>query len=186
MKNIVFLDRDGVINQDSPLYIKNPDEFNFIEGSVTAFENFKKSDLEVIIITNQSVINRKMVTQKNLDAIFDKMKKGVIEGGGEIKDIFFCPHTPDEGCDCRKPEPGLILNAGQKYEIDLTSSVMVGDSAKDIIAATKAMCGKTVLVKTGNGLKAMKELDGKGIKPSFIAENLLDASNWIIQTRNHK
>ncbi|MCP3926044.1 MAG: D-glycero-beta-D-manno-heptose 1,7-bisphosphate 7-phosphatase [Desulfobacterales bacterium] len=184
MKNIVFLDRDGVINQDSPLYIKSPDEFHFIEGSVKAFENLKSSGLEVIIITNQSVINRGMVTQEVLDSIFDKMRDGVRKGSGDIKDIFFCKHTPDEGCDCRKPKPGLINQAKEKYGIDLTSSVMVGDSTKDILAGKAAGCSQTVLVKTGNGLKAIKELNEKGVGPDYIAENLLDASNWIIKNRD--
>ncbi len=179
-KRVVFLDRDGVINQDSPDYIKTPEEFNFLPGSAEGISKLSKKGYDVIIITNQSVINRKMVTGKVLDEIFSKMKNGVIAEGGEINDIFFCPHTPDDKCTCRKPAPGLILNAQKKYGIDLKSSVMVGDSAKDIEAARNAGCGLAVLVKTGNGIKAESALKEKNIIPDYIAEDLFDAVNWII------
>lgn len=176
----VFLDRDGVINVDSSAYIKDPSEFHFIPESPEAIALLCEHGFKVIVITNQSLIGRKMASQKTLDAIFDKMKKGVQQAGGRILDIFFCPHLPDAGCDCRKPEPGLIFQARDSHEIDLSTTVMVGDSAKDIEAGKNAGCGRTVLVQTGNGIKALDLLQARGTAPDHVARDLYTAAQWII------
>lgn len=179
-QKVVFLDRDGVINRDSSDYIKSWSEFNFLPGSLEAIKLLTLKGFTTIIITNQSVINRKMVSGEVLDDIHTRMKKTVKSQDGEIKDIFFCPHTPEDRCDCRKPRPGLILKAQKKYQIDLKTSVMIGDSATDIECALNAGCGHTVLVKTGNGAEAEIILKEKMIYPDHIAQNLLTAVDWII------
>lgn len=184
LKKVVFLDRDGVINKDSPHYIKSWAEFEFLPRSIEAIKQLTLNDFTTIIITNQSVINRNMVSKKGLDYIHRMMKKVVQSRGGEIKDIFFCPHTPEDGCDCRKPNPGLIHKAQQVYRIDLEATAMVGDSAKDIECALNAGCGNTVLVKTGNGLEAEKILAKKAIYPDHVALDLYDAVHWIIKHVN--
>ncbi|MCD4723165.1 MAG: D-glycero-beta-D-manno-heptose 1,7-bisphosphate 7-phosphatase [Desulfobacula sp.] len=181
MGYIVFLDRDGVINIDSSEYIKNKSEFKFIPKSPEAIALLCKNGFHVIVITNQSMIGRNMVTQESLDAIFKKMKNGVKKAGGEIKDIFFCPHAPEDNCSCRKPKPGLILDAQKKYHIDLDQSCMVGDSIKDIECAINAGCSKILLVKTGNGSMAEHQLSSKGITPDFIGSDLYEAALWIIK-----
>ncbi len=134
----------------------------------------------VVIITNQSIINRKMASLDDLEFIHAMMKKAVREGGGEIKDIFFCPHKPEDGCSCRKPGPGLILEARKKYGIDVTKSVMVGDSAKDIECAKRAGCRYAILVKTGNYKQAVSVLKEKKVFPDHIARDLYEAAEWII------
>jgi len=182
MGYIVFLDRDGVINIDSSEYIKNESEFEFIPKSPEAIALLCKNGFHVIVITNQSIIGRNMAARKTLDAIFKKMKDGVKKAGGDIKDIFFCPHTPDDNCSCRKPKPGLILEAQKKYRIDLAKSCMVGDSVKDIECALHAGCSKTLLVKTGNGPEAARQLSQKGIMPDFIGSDLYQAALWIINS----
>ncbi|MFH2092342.1 MAG: D-glycero-beta-D-manno-heptose 1,7-bisphosphate 7-phosphatase [Pseudomonadota bacterium] len=179
-KPVVFLDRDGVINMDSADYIKTPAEFQFIPNSPEAIALLCQHGFNVIVITNQSMIGRNMVTQDTLDAIFNKMKQGVNQAGGRIKDIFFCPHIPGAGCGCRKPEPGLILKARAAYDIDLSASIMVGDSAKDIETGINAGCGKTVLVRTGNGNTALDQLTQKKIIPDHVAADLYTAVQWII------
>jgi len=184
LNNVVFLDRDGVINYDSPDYIKSWSEFKFLPGSLKALKQLTLYRFPVIIITNQSVIHRKMVSKEDLDVIHDMMKKAVQSNGGEIKDIFYCPHVPEDRCDCRKPNPGLIYRAKKKYQIDLETSIMVGDSAKDIECARNAGCGSAILVKTGNGVSAEKILKEKMIYPDVIVQNLLEAANWIV-TRNN-
>lgn len=181
----VFLDRDGVINIDSADYIKRPSEFEFIPKSPQAIALLSRHHFRVILITNQSIIGRKMAPQKTLDAIFSKLKKGVEAAGGRINDIFFCPHTPDDKCACRKPKPKMILDAAQKYKIDLSRSVMVGDSSKDIECAINAGCGKTILVQTGNGKKACKTLSRQGIVPDAVTDDLWDAALWIINQVKH-
>ncbi|MDY0221739.1 MAG: D-glycero-beta-D-manno-heptose 1,7-bisphosphate 7-phosphatase [Desulfobacterium sp.] len=180
-KPTVFLDRDGVINFDSASYIKKPEEFRFIPDSAEAVALLSKNGFNVILITNQSMINRKISTLQNLEAIFETMKSGIRERGGQIHDIFYCPHAPDEGCLCRKPAPGMIDLACGTYGIDPSTSFMVGDSAKDMECAGNAGVGKAVLVLTGNGRKAIKNLGERGMKPDFVALNLMDAVRWIIR-----
>jgi len=179
-KKVVFLDRDGVINLDSPDYIKSWAEFEFLPGSLEAIKQLTLNGFDAIVITNQSVINRKMVASEVLDYIHAMMKTTVKSRGGEIKDIFFCPHTPEDGCDCRKPNPGLIYKAQRIHRIDIANTAMVGDSAKDIECARNAGCRHAVLVKTGNGIIAEKVLAEKNIYPDHVARDLLGAANWII------
>ena len=180
LQKVVFLDRDGVINKDSPDYIKSWSEFEFLSGSLEAIKLLTLNGFATIIITNQSVINRKMASGEVLDYIHTMMIETVKSRGGEIKDIFFCPHTPKDRCDCRKPSPGLIFKAKQKYRIDLATSVMVGDSVKDIECARNAGCRQAVLVKTGGGAESEKILKEKAIYPDHIARDLLEAVEWII------
>jgi D-glycero-D-manno-heptose 1,7-bisphosphate phosphatase len=182
-QKVVFLDRDGVINRDSVNYIKSWSEFEFLPGSLEALKKLTVNGFAVIVITNQSVIQRKMVSLKALEHIHEMMKKAVLSSGGEIKDIFFCPHIPEDECGCRKPNPGLILKAGKKHRIDLNASIMVGDSAKDIECARNAGCGTVILVKTGNGVRAEKQLKEQMIRPDVIVRDLLEAAQWIISRK---
>jgi D-glycero-D-manno-heptose 1,7-bisphosphate phosphatase len=183
LDKVVFLDRDGVINLDSSDYIKSWSEFKFIPRSIEAIKELTLQGFYIIIITNQSVINRNMVSGKGLEYIQASMKNEVKSGGGLIKDIFFCPHIPEDNCDCRKPKPGLIYQAQKAYSIDLKDAVMVGDSAKDIECARNAGCGTAVLVKTGNGAEAEKTLAEKKIYPDHIAQDLYEAVQWIVDIK---
>jgi len=180
LQKVVFLDRDGVINRDSADYIKHWSEFEFLPKSLDALKQLKQNGFTAIVITNQSVINRKMVSREGLDHIHTLMKTSIRSSGGEITDIFFCPHTPDERCDCRKPKPGLIYQAKKRYRIDLANAVMVGDTAKDIECARNAGCRYALLVKTGNGIQAEKILKEKAIHPDHVAQDLFNAVHWII------
>jgi D-glycero-D-manno-heptose 1,7-bisphosphate phosphatase len=184
LNKTIFLDRDGVINVDSPLYIKSWNEFMFIPGSLEALKILNEKGFDVILLTNQSMINRGMVTQDILEHIFMMMNSEIESSGGRITDIFFCPHTPEEGCACRKPLTGMIQKALEKYEIDISESVMVGDSAKDIQCARNAGCGTAILVETGSGSEARKTLLQENIYPDHIADNLLEAVKWIL-TKKH-
>jgi len=180
LQKVVFLDRDGVINRDSPNYIKSWAEFEFLPGSIEAIKTFTNNGFTTIIISNQSAINRNLMPMKKLDYIHQMMKKTVKSQGGEIKDIFFCPHTPEDGCDCRKPKPGLIFAAQKIYKIDLSTSTMIGDTVKDIECANNAGCAHTVLVKTGNGIMSEKILEKQNILPEHVAKNLYEAARWIL------
>lgn len=182
MNYTVFLDRDGVINSDSPDYIKKPSEFHFLPHSAEAVALLCKNGFDVIVVTNQSVIGRGMVKPSDLESIFTKMNQGIENAGGKIKDIFFCPHRPDQGCTCRKPGIGLILQAVEKYGIDTAHSCMIGDSVKDIECAKNAGCGFSVLVKTGNGEKAAKILKDRGFEPDFTCADLMAAAEWVSRT----
>ena len=182
LENVVFLDRDGVINEDSPNYIKNWKEFHFLPGSLEALKELHTNDFTAIVITNQSMIGRKISGPENLKEIHRNMRDAVKRHGGIIHDIFFCPHRPDENCDCRKPKPGLILQAQKKYDIDLSTACMVGDSAKDIECALSAGLRHAILVRTGNGKRAELILKEKNIIPDYVAEDLMDAVEWILDS----
>ena len=180
LKKVVFLDRDGTINRDSQAYIKSWEEFEFIPGSLEAIKEFTTNGLVNIVITNQSAVPRKLISLKDLEFVHSMMMQTVASSGGEIKDVFYCPHMPGDDCDCRKPEPGLIYQAQKKYGIDLTTAVMVGDSAKDIECARRAGCSRAVLVKSGKDDDVEDELKTRQIFPDYVAEDLLDAAKWII------
>jgi histidinol-phosphate phosphatase family protein len=182
MGDTVFLDRDGVINQDSDAYVKDPSEFEFIPRSPEAIALLTQNSFQVIVITNQSMIGRGLAPKESLEAIFEKMKAGVRAAGGMITDIFYCPHVPQDRCSCRKPKPGLIFQAQKKYQIDLTRSFLVGDSSKDILCARNAGCAKALLVKTGNGQAALADLINRRQAPDHVAEDLYDTACWIIQS----
>ncbi|MGD8991991.1 MAG: D-glycero-beta-D-manno-heptose 1,7-bisphosphate 7-phosphatase [Desulfobacterales bacterium] len=179
LKKVVFLDRDGTINQDSADYIKNWSEFIFLPRSIEAMRDLTDAGFTIFVITNQSAISRKLISAAELKQIHTKLMAAVMSGGGKISDIFFCPHMPEAGCDCRKPLPGLIIQAQKKYQIDLAGSVMVGDSAKDIVCAHNAGCGHSILLKTGNYQEAESKLADAGLHAGHVSADLYDAADWL-------
>lgn len=138
MNKAVFLDRDGVINYDSPYYIKSPDEFIFIPGSIEAIVKLNQAGYKVGIATNQSGLSRGLYDRATLDAIHQKMCKAIEENGGKIHHIEFCPHLPDAGCECRKPKPGMLISLAKKLEVSLSEVYFVGDKQTDVEAARAA------------------------------------------------
>lgn len=180
MEKVVFLDRDGTISKDSPNHIKSWEEVHFFPNSKKAIKLLNDHGFNIIIITNQSVIGRRMVTEKELESIHEKYIKELEEYGCKIHKIYYCPHHPDYGCNCRKPQPGLLIKASEENDIDTTKSFMVGDRIMDVKAGKKVNC-KTVLISTDYGLK---ELENSSEKPDFIARDLLEASKWIIENYN--
>ena len=182
LKKVVFLDRDGTINQDSADYIKGWSEFVFLPRSIEALRDLTAAGFIIIVITNQSAIPRKLISPQELENIHSKMTAAVEAQGGKISDIFFCSHMPGEGCDCRKPAPGMIFQAQKKHDIDLSTAVMIGDSARDIECAHLAGCGRTILVKTGNGKDAEPIMAEMGLRTDYVAEDLYDAAQWIIRS----
>ncbi|MCG8566670.1 MAG: HAD-IIIA family hydrolase, partial [Desulfobacterales bacterium] len=132
------------------------------------------------LITNQSLIGRGWAPVETLEAIFAKMNQGIEAAGGRIADIFYCPHTPDAGCDCRKPKPGLIAQACHTHRIDPAASVMVGDSTKDMGCGRNAGCAAVCLVRTGNGEKSLKTLADRGTPPDFVGDDLMAVARHII------
>jgi len=173
----IFLDRDGVINKEVN-YLSNPDDFEFVKGSIKALKILKQKGYLLIVITNQSGIARGYFTKEILNEIHNKMIRILTQNNVELDDIFYCPHHPDitGPCKCRKPNPGMILTAKDKYNINLNDSFMVGDTLKDIKTGLNAKC-KTVLVLTGYGIEEQKKIGI--IKPDLIFKNLLDFAKNI-------
>jgi D-glycero-D-manno-heptose 1,7-bisphosphate phosphatase len=177
---VVFLDRDGVINSNRPDYVKRWSEFEFLPGSLEALQLLGIHGHHVIVVTNQSVINRNMTTKQVLEQLHKKMTEAVLSHGGAIEAVYYCPHVPEDGCSCRKPEPGLIYQAQADYGLQLPETCMVGDSLKDIQCARRAGCGKAVLVRTGHGEEAEGLCQARGIAPDHVADDLMAAVQWLL------
>ena len=152
MLKLLILDRDGVINYDSDAYIKSVAEWIPLPGSIEAIAQLSKAGWTVAIATNQSGIARGYYDIATLDAMHARVRTLVAEQGGEVGLVVYCPHGPDEGCDCRKPKPGMLKTIAEHYNVPLAGLWFVGDSLGDLEAA-KAVDSQPVLVKTGKGEK---------------------------------
>jgi D-glycero-D-manno-heptose 1,7-bisphosphate phosphatase len=156
---LLMLDRDGVINHDSEQYIKSPAEWKPVKGSIEAIARLTQAGWRIVVATNQSGIARGLFDMSMLNAIHDAMHKAVIQAGGRIEAIFFCPHAADANCDCRKPKAGMLEEIRRRLNVPLQGVPYVGDSLKDMQAAAAAGA-RPVLVLTGKGRKTR---DGGGL-----------------------
>ncbi len=153
---LVILDRDGVINHDSDQYIKSPAEWRPIAGSLEAIARLNQHGYTVAVATNQAGVARGLFDMKTLNAIHQKLHSSAQAAGAHIDAIFFCPHAAEEYCDCRKPRPGMLKSIGQRFEVDLRSVPMVGDSLRDLQAGFEVGCAP-YLVRTGKGERTMEK-----------------------------
>ena len=165
-KRLIILDRDGVINRLCPRGVASPEEWEALPGSLEAIARLCRADYRVVIITNQSGIARGLYSINTLNRIHQKMLDELQPAGGEISAVFFCPHGPDEGCECRKPKPGLFLELAERLQCDLREVCAVGDSIRDLEAAHNAGA-KPVLVETGNGRTTAEELANAQRQPQL-------------------
>lgn len=149
---LVILDRDGVINEDSDAFIKSPEEWRPVAGSLDAIARLNRAGYRVLVATNQSGIARGLYDLETLHAIHQKMLRALDEAGGAIDGIYFCPHGPDDNCDCRKPLPGLFEQIRKRVHAELTQVPAIGDSVRDLQAA-EAAGALPILVRTGKGRK---------------------------------
>jgi len=148
---VIVLDRDGVINEDSLEYIKTPDEWTAIPGSLDAIARLHRAGYLIVVATNQSGVGRGLFSLNTLWDIHKKMLREVFSAGGYIEKIFFCLHTPEDNCDCRKPKPGLLYQVAECFACGFPNMIMIGDSRRDIEAAL-AVGATPLLVRTGKGL----------------------------------
>ncbi|HIF79557.1 MAG TPA: D-glycero-beta-D-manno-heptose 1,7-bisphosphate 7-phosphatase [Gammaproteobacteria bacterium] len=155
--SLVILDRDGVINHDSDDYIKSPDEWQPLPGSLEAIARLCRADYTVVVATNQAGVGRGLFSQEMLIRIHRKMASSIRDKGGRLDSVFFCPHSPAEQCGCRKPKPGMLLEISDRLGIGLSGVPVVGDSLRDLEAA-EAAGAIPVLVKTGRGRLTQEKL----------------------------
>ncbi len=175
----VFLDRDGVINRDSPDYITAWSKFDFLPGSLAAIAALTAADIAIIVVTNQSAVARGLMTPATLADMHRRLEHIVTHNGGRIQAILHCPHHPDDHCDCRKPKPGMLKQAQARYGLDLSQTIMIGDRASDIACGRAAGCGGTILVRSGPQ-DARPELARQGIGPDGIVADLAAAVQTIL------
>ncbi len=152
---LVILDRDGTINQDSDQYIKSPAEWKPIPGSLGAIARLTQGGWRIVVATNQSGIARGLFDMATLNAIHTEMHRAVIQAGGRIDAIFFCPHAADSNCECRKPKPGLLREIAARLDVELPGVPMIGDALRDVEAAA-AVGARPWLVLTGKGKKTLE------------------------------
>lgn len=166
----VFLDRDGTLNKSPPKggYIQSWEEFEFLPGAADGIQKLNGAEIPVYIVTNQSCVNRGIISESTLNDIHSGMREALLQKGAHVDGIYYCPHRPDENCGCRKPKPGLLNNAAAEFHVDLSKSFMVGDTKKDILAGKAAGC-KTVLLWPDTTKKGP---DTTKIGPDTTEENL--------------
>ena len=173
MTKAIFLDRDGVINQERKDYVKKLDEFRILDKTSDAINIIKNRGFLVIIITNQSAISRKLLSVETLNKIHEKLQSYLEKYGTSFDGVYFCPHIPSENCECRKPKPGMFIEAKDKYNISMKDSWMIGDSESDIKAANAAGISKTILVRSGH------RVDESNSNPKFTIDSIKQSKEVI-------
>lgn len=168
-RRLVILDRDGVINEDSDDFIKSPDEWIPIPGSLESIGRLSRAGFDVAVASNQSGIGRKLLDEPALELIHRKMREAARKFGGDIGKIEYCPHHPDAGCECRKPKPGMLLALSRKYGVPLNKVPFVGDSVRDVEAAI-AVGARAILVRTGSGAESELVIVERGLDVEVFAD----------------
>ncbi|MBT8130986.1 MAG: D-glycero-beta-D-manno-heptose 1,7-bisphosphate 7-phosphatase [Gammaproteobacteria bacterium] len=174
---LVVLDRDGTINRDSDEFIKNVSEWEPLPGSIEAIASLCQAGWTVVVASNQSGLGRGLFSIVDLHDIHATLQNQVEALGGHIAGFYYCPHTPDEQCRCRKPRPGLLEDISHRFNVDLRNVPIIGDSFRDLQAAS-AIGARPVLVLTGNGEKTLQEHFAD--KPTEVYDNLADAAAALI------
>jgi D-glycero-D-manno-heptose 1,7-bisphosphate phosphatase len=174
---LIILDRDGVINYDSEQFIKAPEEWRPVPGSVEAIARLNHAGYRVVVATNQSGIGRGLFDMAMLNNIHEKMYKALHHAGARLDAVFFCPHTADSKCECRKPKPGMLIEIGKRFHAELTGVPCIGDSLRDLQAAA-AVGAQPMLVLTGKGEKTLR--DGDFPKNTVIYPDLAFAVSALL------
>lgn len=175
----MILDRDGVINRDSSDFVKSAAEWIPLEGSIGAISALSRAGFTVAVASNQSGLARGLLDRNALRAMHRKLRKLVSAQGGRIDRIVICPHGPGDGCDCRKPEPGLLYRLARHYGSDLAGVPVIGDSLRDLQAAARAGA-RPILVRTGNGRATEQALEGE-LAATEVFDDLAAAASALIQ-----
>lgn len=184
---LVILDRDGVINIDSDAYIRSPEEWHPIAGSLEAIARFTQANYKVFITTNQSGVGRGYYTLETMHAIHNKMLNALEKLGGKIEKIYYCPHLPDAGCRCRKPLPGMFEQLEQDYNVNLKelNPTYIGDSKRDYEVACTTGCNFILTIgEGGDGLETLHKLTAEQKQQIIIVENLAEAADQILSHEN--
>ncbi|MEH6515625.1 MAG: D-glycero-beta-D-manno-heptose 1,7-bisphosphate 7-phosphatase [Halioglobus sp.] len=185
---VVILDRDGVINEDSDNYIRSLADWRPIAGSIEAISALSQAGYTVAIATNQSGLGRGYFELEALESIHAKLNELVAEQGGAVSGIFYCPHTPQDHCQCRKPATGLLRAIESELCVNVRGAFFIGDSLKDLQAGESAGC-RPVLVKTGKGIQTLAKIQGAGValdmpKNIPVFADLAEATRYILEQQH--
>jgi D-glycero-D-manno-heptose 1,7-bisphosphate phosphatase len=177
----IFLDRDGVIIENRAAYVRSWDDVFIYPQALQALATFSKVPYYFVIVTNQSVVGRGIISEQEAEAINTRLVNEISQAGGRIDAVFMCPHAPAAGCDCRKPGPGLFFQAAQALPLDMDNSIMVGDALTDIAAAQAAGIGRRVLLRTGRGEKQSRLKEAQSLATFSTYDTLLDVLSDLLQ-----
>ena len=181
----VFLDRDGTLNVDT-CYVKSPDDFTVLPGVGAALARLKQAGARLVVVTNQSGLGRGYFSSRDLEAIHSKLRLVLAEDGVTLDGLYFCPHHPDDHCNCRKPARGMIDRAHAELKVDLSRAYVIGDSIRDVELA-KQVGARSLLVMTGpSGAEALADLMARDLPPDYVAEELSQAVDWIVAHATHR
>jgi D-glycero-D-manno-heptose 1,7-bisphosphate phosphatase len=175
----VFLDRDGVINQNHDDHVKSWQEFQFIPGAPEAVARLTRGGTRVFVVTNQAVINRGVVSREVVEDINRRMTRELERRGGRIEAVAYCPHRPEQRCGCRKPQPGMLLGLARQHRVDLQTSVVIGDALADVEAGLAAGC-QAMLVLTGRGRDQLARAAASGLEGFIVAPDLSRAVELVL------
>ena len=178
LRRAVFLDRDGVLNEDRA-YLARVEDFVLLPGAAAAVAELNRAGWAVFVFTNQSGVARGLVNSEQLTAIHARLNAGIRSAGGELTAIYFCPHGPDSDCDCRKPKPGMLQAAAREHAIDLSASVVIGDTPRDL-AAGKAVGCRAILVLSGL-TRAYDPGAFPDPRPDFVCADLSAAAALLLR-----
>lgn len=182
MEPAVFLDRDGVIIENPPSYVLSWDDVSILPGALDALRELHSRGLKIVIVTNQSVIGRGMISYDQAQSINQQLIEVIEKSGGHIEGLFMCPHAPDDQCDCRKPKPGLLLDAARGLDLDLSRSVMIGDALSDILAGQAAGVKQNILLLTGRGKDQARLTAVTPMEPYLVYKDLKAAVKHLSKT----
>jgi D-glycero-D-manno-heptose 1,7-bisphosphate phosphatase len=180
MHPAIFLDRDGVIIENRPDYVRSWPDVYIFPHALSALARIEDSHYKIILLTNQSAIGRGIVSYQTVAEINDRLVAEIRAAGGRIDGIFMCPHAPEDGCDCRKPLPGLFFQAAQALSLDLNHSMMIGDALTDLMAARSAGIERVALVRTGRGAEQEFLPEASRLDPFPVYKTLADALDDLV------
>lgn len=180
----LFLDRDGVVIENRDHYVRSWDDVAFLPDALEALRELSRYPVRIVIVTNQSAVGRGLLPQATAEAINERVVAVIEEAGGRVDGAYICPHAPDDRCDCRKPAPGMLLQAARDLNIDLRRSIMVGDALTDIAAGQAAGVAETILVRTGRGRRQEQLPEAAAMPPFRVYESLAEVIAALPELRS--
>lgn len=181
MQSAVFLDRDGVIIENRPDYVRAWQQVEFLPGALEGLACLARSRFQVVLVSNQAGIGRGLIAPETAEAINQSILQTIHQAGGRIDAAYICPHKPEDGCTCRKPQPGMILQAASELDLDLAASLLIGDNLSDLLAGKAGGVGRLVLVRSGLGSYFEHQLEQAGLAAVTVHDNLAQAIAALLE-----
>lgn len=182
----IFLDRDGVVIENRADYVREWSHVSLLPNAIEALSGFHREGFKIILVTNQSVVGHGLIMLQDAQQINERLVRTIQEQGGWVDGVFMCPHKPEDNCDCRKPLPGMLLQAAQEHSIDLSASWMVGDAWTDLVAGQAAGVAGTILVRTGRGAAQLEKPQPREIGPFVVCDDVFEAFHHIVLFRKNE